>query len=131
MSRIYYEGKYYDYPIKASNALRNLGLVGGVRCVVSYAVGARPPAEGPDHARGLDRGRFGWRLYRHFFKTYNEKLWGVPAQQDPGRLRRAAHQEPVVRATRCVNRADAEAATRRTITSPHRGVPVPEVRARA
>ena len=32
MSRIYYNGKYYDYPLKASNALRNLGICGGVRC---------------------------------------------------------------------------------------------------
>ena len=28
-------------------------------------------------------GRFGWRLYRHFFKTYNEKLWGVPVNKLP------------------------------------------------
>ena len=39
--------------------------------------------------------RFGWRLYRHFFKTYTEKVWGVPAERDAGRLGRPAHQEPV------------------------------------
>ena len=46
-------------------------------------LGAGPPAEGPDDARGLDRRRFGWRLYDHFFKTYNEKLWGVPVDELP------------------------------------------------
>src|ERR1700759_5301152 len=43
-SRIYYRGKFYDYPIKASNALGNLGLVEAVRCVASYAwARIRPP----------------------------------------------------------------------------------------
>ena len=36
MSRIFYDGKYFDYPLKASNALKNLGIVEAVRCVVSY-----------------------------------------------------------------------------------------------
>ncbi|HUD17704.1 MAG TPA: FAD-dependent oxidoreductase, partial [Acidimicrobiales bacterium] len=36
-SRIFYKGKYYDYPLKAMNALRNLGVVEAVRCVLSYA----------------------------------------------------------------------------------------------
>ena len=55
MSRIFYGGKYYDYPIKLGNALSNLGRRRGspVRAVVP--VGACPPAEGPHHARGLHR----------------------------------------------------------------------------
>ena len=56
MSRIYYHGKFYDYPLVPMNALRNLGFVEAVRCVGSYAVGAGPPAEGPDDTRGLHRG---------------------------------------------------------------------------
>src|SRR5947207_9612602 len=44
MSRIYYEGKYYDYPLKGMNARRNLGFVEAVRCVLSYARARhRPP----------------------------------------------------------------------------------------
>src|SRR5258708_34265434 len=35
-SRIYYGGKFYDYPLKATNALRNLGVIEAVRCVLSY-----------------------------------------------------------------------------------------------
>src|SRR3977135_766537 len=44
MSRIYYEGKYYDSPLKGMNALRNLGPMESVRCVLSYAwARIRPP----------------------------------------------------------------------------------------
>ena len=56
MSRIYYEGKFYDYPIKpCSTPLRNLGLVEAVRCGLSYPEGAGAAARGPEHARGLHR----------------------------------------------------------------------------
>src|SRR5438067_4846872 len=44
MSRILYRGKFYDYPLKASNALRNLGVVEALRCVLSYLwARVRPP----------------------------------------------------------------------------------------
>jgi protoporphyrinogen oxidase len=80
MSRIFYDGKYYDYPLKASNALGNLGVVEATRCVLSYAwARIRPPDE--SSLEGWISARFGKRLYEHFFKTYNEKLWGVPASQ--------------------------------------------------
>jgi protoporphyrinogen oxidase len=79
MSRIYYQGKYYDYPIKPLNALRNLGIVEAVRCMASYAwVRVRPP-KNQDGLEGYIAADYGWRLYHHFFKTYNEKVWGVPA----------------------------------------------------
>jgi protoporphyrinogen oxidase len=80
MSRIFYDGKYYDYPLKASNALGNLGVVEATRCVLSYAwARMRPPDE--SSLEGWISARFGKRLYEHFFKTYNEKLWGVPASK--------------------------------------------------
>jgi protoporphyrinogen oxidase len=79
MSRIYYRGKLFDYPLKASNALGNLGLLEAVRCVLSYLmVRVRPPKD-QSHFEGWVAARFGWRLYRIFFKTYTEKVWGVPA----------------------------------------------------
>ena len=77
------------------NALRNLGIIEAVRCVLSYLWVRIRPAQGPDHFEGWVAARFGWRLYRTFFKTYTEKVWGVPGHRDPGRLGRAAHQEPV------------------------------------
>ncbi len=82
-SRIFYEGKYFDYPIKASNALINLGPVEAVRCVASYvAARIRPPKDQTNY-EGWLVARFGWRLYRTFFKTYTEKLWGVPVSEMP------------------------------------------------
>ncbi len=81
MSRIFYEGDFYDYPLKALNALRNLGPVEAVRCVASYAwVRLRPP-EDTSNFETWTASRFGWRLYQMFFKTYTEKVWGVDASE--------------------------------------------------
>lgn len=81
LSRIYYDGKFFDYPIKPLNALRNLGVSEAARCVASYlAAKARPPVD-RNTLEGYIVANYGWRLYRHFFQTYNEKVWGVPASQ--------------------------------------------------
>ncbi len=82
-SRIFYEGKYFDYPIKAFNALKNLGPVEAVRCVASYVAARIRPPKNQDNYEGWLVARFGWRLYRTFFKTYTEKLWGVPVSEMP------------------------------------------------
>ena len=79
MSRIFYKGKFYDYPLRAMNALRNLGPIEAIRCVASYVwARIRPPADTTSF-EGWTASRFGWRLYQTFFKTYTEKVWGVPA----------------------------------------------------
>ncbi len=81
MSRIYYRGKLFDYPLKASNALGNLGVLEALKCVLSYVmVRIRPPKD-QSNFEGWVAARFGWRLYRIFFKTYTEKVWGVPATE--------------------------------------------------
>ncbi|MDN5929798.1 MAG: NAD(P)/FAD-dependent oxidoreductase [Pseudonocardia sp.] len=78
-SRILYRGKFYDYPLRPLGALRNLGAVEAVRCALSYAwARVRPPAD-QSHLEGWVAARFGYRLYSHFFRSYNEKVWGVPA----------------------------------------------------
>jgi protoporphyrinogen oxidase len=83
MSRIFYKGKYYDYPLKAANALRNLGLEEAVLCGLSYLrARVRPPKDQTNY-EGWLVARFGWRLYRTFFKTYTEKVWGVPVSEMP------------------------------------------------
>ena len=82
-SRIFYEGKYFDYPLRAFNALRNLGPIEAVRSVASYGwARLRPPQDQPNY-EGWLVARFGWRLYRTFFKTYTEKVWGVPVSSMP------------------------------------------------
>ncbi|HLY82520.1 MAG TPA: NAD(P)/FAD-dependent oxidoreductase, partial [Acidimicrobiales bacterium] len=81
MSRIYYDGKFYDYPLKAMNALSNLGIIEAVRCVLSYLWARVHPPKDQSNFEGWVSSRFGHRLYRHFFKTYTEKVWGVPATE--------------------------------------------------
>jgi protoporphyrinogen oxidase len=83
LSRIFYEGKYYDYPLKALNALRNLGLLESSLCGLSYVWARIHPPANQDNYEGWLVARFGWRLYRTFFKTYTERVWGVEVAQMP------------------------------------------------
>ena len=80
MSRIYYKNKFYDYPLKASNALFNLGIIEAIRCVLSYFYVRLNPPKNQDNFENWVAARFGWRLYNIFFKTYTEKVWGVDAR---------------------------------------------------
>ena len=81
MSRILYRGKLFDYPIKPLNALRNLGPVEAVRCVGSYGWAKVRPPKDTSNLEGFYVSQFGWRLYEHFFRRYNEKVWGVPTRE--------------------------------------------------
>jgi protoporphyrinogen oxidase len=83
MSRIFYKGKYYDYPLKAMNAVRNLGVWESMLCGFSYVwARIRPPKHQENYEDWLVA-RFGWRLYRTFFKTYTERVWGVEVSEMP------------------------------------------------
>src|SRR5688572_25945194 len=82
-SRIYYDGKFYDYPLKAMNALRNLGIVESTLSVGSYAMARIRPPKDQENYEGWLVARFGWRLYRTFFKTYTEKVWGMKVSDMP------------------------------------------------
>jgi protoporphyrinogen oxidase len=81
MSRIYYNNKFYDYPLKAFNALFNLGIFEAIRCVASYVYVRLRPPKNQENFENWVAARFGWRLYNIFFKTYTEKVWGVPATE--------------------------------------------------
>jgi protoporphyrinogen oxidase len=83
MSRIFYKGKYYDYPLKALNALRNLGLRESVLCGLSYLAARIHPPKHQENYEDWLVARFGWRLYRTFFKTYTERVWGVEVSEMP------------------------------------------------
>jgi protoporphyrinogen oxidase len=81
MSRIYYGGQFYDYPIRPMNALKNLGVAEAARCVGSYlSTRLRPPRQNAS-LEDYIVANYGRRLYSHFFKTYNEKVWGVSASE--------------------------------------------------
>ncbi|SCL17785.1 Protoporphyrinogen oxidase [Micromonospora pallida] len=81
MSRIHYRGLLFDYPLRAGNALGNLGLIEAVRCTGSYLWTRIRPPKDQSHFEGWVSARFGTRLYRMFFKTYTEKVWGIPATE--------------------------------------------------
>ena len=81
LSRIFYQEKFFDYPLKPLNALFGLGPFETARCISSFAwVKIRPPKD-QSHFEGWVTARFGKRLYEIFFKTYTEKVWGIPTTQ--------------------------------------------------
>ena len=77
LSRIYYRGKFYSYPLKAFEALRNLGLLESARCMASFAYAKAFPVKNPRTFHEWVRNQFGERLFGIFFKTYTEKVWGM------------------------------------------------------
>jgi protoporphyrinogen oxidase len=77
LSRIYYRGKFYDYPLRIWNALGNLGLYETFRILISYARWKTCPYRPEDTFEQWVTNRFGRRLFNIFFRTYTEKVWGV------------------------------------------------------
>lgn len=77
LSRIYYRGKFYAYPLKAFEALRNLGLVESALCMASFGYAKIFPVKEPKTFHQWVRNQFGERLFGIFFKTYTEKVWGM------------------------------------------------------
>ncbi len=78
MSRIYYEGKFYSYPLRAFEALGNLGLWRSTLCMASYAKAKLRPRSTVRSFEDWVVNQFGHKLYSIFFKTYTEKVWGMP-----------------------------------------------------
>jgi protoporphyrinogen oxidase len=81
LSRIYYGGKYYSYPLSAFEALGNLGLVTSAACMLSYAYAKAAPIAAPKSFHDWVRNQFGERLFQIFFKTYTEKVWGMSCDE--------------------------------------------------
>ena len=81
LSRILYRGRFFDYPLKASNAFLNLGLVETTRCVLSWVWAQLTPRKPERSFEDWVVNRFGSRLFTIFFKTYTEKVWGMPCNE--------------------------------------------------
>src|SRR5688572_1433246 len=81
LSRIHYGGKYFDYPLKAKNALLGLGLWNTTLCVASYLRWHFKPYPVEENLEQWVTNRFGKRLFEIFFKTYTEKVWGIPCSE--------------------------------------------------
>ncbi len=81
LSRIFYGQKFYPYPLKIGATLKNLGLWESFRMLGSYLAARWRPVLPEDSFEDWVRNRFGERLYRTFFKTYTEKVWGMPCTE--------------------------------------------------
>lgn len=80
-TRIFYDGKFYDYPLKAHNALTNLGLSKALLAVASYIkVRILPPIDDGSLESWVTR-KFGKFLHQTFFKFYTEKVWGIECKE--------------------------------------------------
>jgi protoporphyrinogen oxidase len=77
LSRIFYRGQFYSYPLKAFEALRKLGVAQSALCLASFAYARAFPIRNPRTVHQWVRNQFGERLFRIFFKTYTEKVWGM------------------------------------------------------
>ena len=81
LSRIYYDNKFFSYPLEPHNALTNLGIVNSLLILSSYIKAKLRPNSVEDNLEQWVINRFGERLYRTFFKTYTEKVWGMPCTE--------------------------------------------------
>ncbi|HNW35087.1 MAG TPA: FAD-dependent oxidoreductase [Candidatus Ozemobacteraceae bacterium] len=82
LTRIFYRKRLFRYPLEAVDALKNLGLRESVTSMLSYLL-ARLKG-GVDDAKTFEEwvsGRFGKKLYETFFRTYTEKVWGIPCRE--------------------------------------------------
>ncbi|MFW5659468.1 MAG: FAD-dependent oxidoreductase, partial [Bacteroidota bacterium] len=81
LTRIYYNGKLFYYPLQASNALRRIGPWEALRSIWSYGLQKISPVRDDGSFENWVVRRFGRRLFELFFKSYSEKLWGIPTSQ--------------------------------------------------
>ena len=80
LSRIYYNQRYFHYPLKFLNTLKSLGIFESFRVLVSYLLAKSWPSEEETLEQWVTN-RFGRRLYETFFESYTEKVWGIPCNE--------------------------------------------------
>ncbi|MEO6589041.1 MAG: NAD(P)/FAD-dependent oxidoreductase [Pyrinomonadaceae bacterium] len=81
LSRIYYNKKFFHYPLQATNALFGLGIYNSFLTFLSYTKTQLFPIKPELSFEDWISNRFGRRLYHTFFKTYTEKVWGIPCNE--------------------------------------------------
>ncbi len=79
-SRIFYRRQFFSYPLKAFEALRKLGMIESIHCVLSYAKVRLRPLKRTESFSDWVTNHFGSRLFSIFFKTYTEKVWGMKCE---------------------------------------------------
>ncbi|MBN8835661.1 MAG: NAD(P)/FAD-dependent oxidoreductase [Sphingobacteriia bacterium] len=80
-SRIYYNKQFFSYPLVAMDALKKLGVIESALCVLSYLYAKIFPVKNPTNFEDWVVNQFGRRLFNIFFKTYTEKVWGIPCNE--------------------------------------------------
>jgi protoporphyrinogen oxidase len=78
ITRIYYDGRFFEYPLRLADSLPKLGAVEAARCVLSYLRRRRLRSVPAESFEDWVCDGFGTRLYEIFFRSYSEKVWGVP-----------------------------------------------------
>jgi protoporphyrinogen oxidase len=80
-SRIFYDGKFFAYPLKPFEALVKLGIFRSVLCVLSWIKARLFPVRQPRNFEEWVSNQFGKRLFNTFFKSYTEKVWGMSCRE--------------------------------------------------
>ena len=81
LSRIYYQGKFLAYPLVAKDVVARLGVVESMLCALSYLWRRMRPKPPPTSFEDWVTMHFGRRLYDAFFRSYTEKVWGIPGSE--------------------------------------------------
>lgn len=81
LSRIYYDKKFFHYPLRATSMLLKMGVLEGGLILLSYLRAVVSPREPERTFEQWVTNRFGRRLYETFFKSYTEKVWGIPCDE--------------------------------------------------
>jgi len=81
LTRIYYKETFFDYPLKAINALKGLGILEATLCILSYFKSKIHKIKDESTFEAWVSNRFGQRLFGIFFKSYSEKLWGISCKE--------------------------------------------------
>jgi len=81
LTRIYYKNKYFNYPIKPFDVAFKLGAIELFQAFCSYVYARINKNGNPETFEDWIVQKFGWKLYKTFFKTYTEKVWGIPCNQ--------------------------------------------------
>ena len=81
LTRIYYKNKFFDYPLKLGNVLKNLSPLEIIQILLSYTFQRVFGKKNLDTFEDWVTDKFGKKLFQMFFKTYSEKLWGISCDQ--------------------------------------------------
>jgi protoporphyrinogen oxidase len=81
MSRIYWNGRFLDYPLRGGDVIRKLGAIELSRAFASYLAARTRPRGNEQSFEEWVSNRFGKRLFELFFRSYTEKVWGVPTSE--------------------------------------------------